>query len=81
MVWPYGDLQQSRTTRPRIDWESLMQAYRDSYRMVKTDPAGYAAMSSRAATSMRDYCSNETVKAQLADFLGKIMETPLVSAQ
>jgi glycosyltransferase involved in cell wall biosynthesis len=76
MVWPYGDLQHTRTTRPRIDWESLMDAFRDSYRMAKTDRAGYMAMSSRAAISMRDYCGNEAVKTRLADFLGKIAENP-----
>ncbi|MGH8061240.1 MAG: glycosyltransferase [Pseudoxanthomonas sp.] len=69
MVWPYGDLQQTRTTRPRIDWQSLMQAFRDSYRLATVDPAGYAAMSARAAESMRGYCGNAASKRRLADFL------------
>ena len=69
MVWPYGDLEKVRTTRPRIDWDSLMQAYRDSYRMARTDRPSYAAMSQRAADSMRQYGGNASFASRIQEFL------------
>jgi hypothetical protein len=53
-----------------------MQAFRDSYRLATVDPAGYAAMSARAAESMRGYCGNAASKQRLADFLDTFSAPP-----
>lgn len=71
-VWPHGDYTFNRTTRHRVDWHSLMLAFRDSYVMAKGRPEEYAAMSARAVEQMRRYCGDEVVKQQLSGFLGRV---------
>jgi glycosyltransferase involved in cell wall biosynthesis len=67
--WPHGDHQIHRTSRHQINWYSLMLAYRKSYILAKSDPAGYAAMSDSALTHMRKYCTTTRVADQLKQFL------------
>ncbi len=68
-VWSFGDMEIARTSRPRVNWHSLMQAFRSSYAMVTTDPAAWQAMSERAVESMSRYCADDACRAQLIDFL------------
>jgi glycosyltransferase involved in cell wall biosynthesis len=73
-VWPHDPRVLFRTTRHRIDWESLRAAYRESYRVATETPARYAAMSVRAANRMRCYASNDAVLERLGDFFGLPVE-------
>lgn len=68
-LWPHGDYQIYRTSRNRINWHSLMEAYRLSYQVAKNDPARYAAMSTSALEHMYDYCAIDTVAKSLREFL------------
>jgi glycosyltransferase involved in cell wall biosynthesis len=67
--WPHDPRQAYRTRRHRIDFASLMQAYRDSYQVAKTDPRRYACMSEQANRDLKAHCSQDIVEARLRGFL------------
>jgi len=67
-VWPHDSRDLFRTLRYRISWESLRDAYRESYRVAKADPQRYTAMSRHALATMQAYCSDAVVTAQLREF-------------
>jgi len=67
--WPHDPRVASRAMRYRINWESLLQAYQDSYEVAKHDPARYAQMAHRAVQSLREYCSRQVMKQRLVAFL------------
>lgn len=69
-AWPQDPRQAFRTLWQRIDFGSLVDAYRESYRVAQDDPARYASMSANAVESLRKYCSREVVTSQLREFLG-----------
>ena len=68
--WPHDPRQAYRTRRHRIDFASLMRAYRDSYEMTKSDPDRYARMSRSANEDLRVHCSQDIIEARLRGFLG-----------
>ena len=68
-VWPHGDRLINRTTHPRLDWHSLMSAFRASHGLILGRPQDYARMSAHAMGQMREYCGDVAVKARLREFL------------
>ena len=50
--------------RFRLNWESLLALYRESYAVAKTDPARYSAMSAAAAERSRSLASAAICKAK-----------------
>ncbi len=70
-VWPHDPRDLFRTMRHRLEWDSLMQAYRDSYRVATEDPKHYAAMSQAARLAMRRTCSLPVVRDRLERALGR----------
>ena len=67
--WPHDPRQAYRTRRHRIDFSTLMQAYRDSYQMAKTDPDRYARMSDAANRDLKAHCSQDLIEMRLREFL------------
>lgn len=72
--WAHDPRKSYRTCRQKINWESLVQAYRDAYRCCKFEPERYAAMSGAAIGRMRGHCSRETAVRRLREFfkLGEV---------
>jgi glycosyltransferase involved in cell wall biosynthesis len=68
--WPHDPRQAFRTRRHRIDFGSLMQAYRNSYDVAKDDPQRYARMSDSANRDLKAHCSQDLVEDRLRTFLG-----------
>jgi glycosyltransferase involved in cell wall biosynthesis len=68
--WPHDPRQAFRARRHRADFSSLMQAYRDSYNVAKTEPERYARMSKAANRDLKGHCSQDLVEARLRTFLG-----------
>ena len=75
--WPHDPRQAYRTRRHRIDFSSLMRAYRDSYDVAKSDPGRYARMSRQANEDLKVHCARDITEARLRAFLG----LPAESAQ
>jgi glycosyltransferase involved in cell wall biosynthesis len=67
--WPHDPRRAFRTTCHRVDVESLMKQYAESYRVAKTDPERYAVMSANAHEAMRSHCSEAVALERLRDFL------------
>ena len=67
--WPHGDNETHRTSCHQLDWQSLMEAYRQSYQVAMHDPGRYLRMSRRAGEAMQAYCGVDVVKSQLHAFL------------
>ena len=68
MPWPHDPHGLFRTLRYRINWDSLCDAYRESYRVAKAAPECYAQMSDSARAKMNAYCSDAVVSEQLRTF-------------
>jgi glycosyltransferase involved in cell wall biosynthesis len=68
-IWPHDPREAMRTRRHRIDFESLLTAYQESYDVVKHDPARYARMSAAAHHDLRAHCSQAKILSELEDFL------------
>jgi glycosyltransferase involved in cell wall biosynthesis len=73
-VWPNDPRQRFSTMRERIRWDTLVDAYRESYRVAKEDPERYLAMSRRAAEIIRDYSSDAAVRRRLEHALAVALE-------
>ncbi|WP_164931857.1 glycosyltransferase [Dyella sp. M7H15-1] len=72
-AWPHDQRQAIRTTRYRIHYQSLAQAYRNSYHVAKHEPDVYAAMSQSATHSLERYCSTQAIKPRLEKFLQSLL--------
>ncbi len=68
-TWPHDPRQAFRTRRHRIDFESLLAAYRESYDVAKQQPARYAQMAAAAHSGLKEHCSRRKIQAGLQQFL------------
>ena len=66
--WPHDPRQYYRTLRHRTDWESLLNAYLESFELVRGSPEEYERMSTSARSALQTYCSQEVVRSVLSDF-------------
>lgn len=66
-IWPHDPRGAWRTFRYRINWESLYNAYLESYLVAKNDPGRYSRMSGCAVESLKKYCSKAVVEERLID--------------
>lgn len=69
--WPHDDRQLIRAVHHRLDWGSLVDQFRASYRVATSDPDRYRQMSRAARAGMTAYCSDDVVTRRLADFLSE----------
>ena len=67
--WQHDPRAAIRTLRRRIDFESLVKAYRDSYQVAKEAPDRYAAMAAQARLALKQHCSSGTVLQRLREVL------------
>jgi glycosyltransferase involved in cell wall biosynthesis len=66
--WPHDPRQLFRALKYRIDFESLVNAYRQGYDIVKNQSEIYRKMTKSASAKMKEYASNDVVKEQLQKF-------------
>ena len=64
-IWPHDPRGALRTFRYRINWESLCNAYLESYSVAKNDHSCYLRMSDCAVKSLKKYCSKAVAEEQL----------------
>ena len=76
-VWPFDPRDLFTTMRYRLDWESLVTAFEQSYALAATDAARYAAMGEAAQAAMRKFCTQELVQAKLSEALGITSPAPV----
>ncbi|MBD9514890.1 glycosyltransferase [Pseudomonas sp. PDM22] len=66
--WPHDSRALLRAYLHRLNWESLVTAYRQSYATAKR-PVDYGRMSEAAERRMHEYCSVAQVSGRLGEFL------------
>lgn len=71
-IWPHDPRHVLRTLRYRIDCESLRNAYRQGYDIVKNQPAVFMQMSRSASHKINNFSSKAVVKDQLHNFFSAI---------
>lgn len=67
-IWPHDPRALLHTLRSRIDWRSLVDAYRASFRVALEEPARYQRMSEQAQAAQLAFCAHDTVRSKLAAF-------------
>jgi hypothetical protein len=71
--WPHDPTGMLRTHKHRLDWQSLSEAFRESYDVAKENPERYRSMSREAYRKMREFASVEQVVGPLEAFLSLAM--------
>ncbi len=72
--WPHDPQQIFTTLWYRPSWESLYNAYRDSYEVAVSDPDRYKRMSRCAWESQYEFCSEDRLKPRLESLLKRIKQ-------
>lgn len=67
--WPHDPKLRLTTRLHRINWESVMNAYRESYRIAREQPQVYQQMSDNAHQRMKSFCSSAQAEQMLRPFL------------
>lgn len=70
--WPNDPSGLFRTMSFRLDWESLRDAFAQSYHLARTSPEQYREMSKRARSRMNEYASPEIVREKLRSFFSSV---------
>jgi glycosyltransferase involved in cell wall biosynthesis len=73
--WPHDPTGMLFTHRHRLNWQSLMQAFRSSHQMARDNPSQYQEMSREAYQQMRYFASVEQVSKPLERFLQQVLDT------
>lgn len=77
--WPHDPRLLTRAHRHRISWQSLRDAYVESYRVATRDPERYLRMSQASVDRLRDHASHWVAIEKLGEFFGlrepKVAET------
>lgn len=79
--WPHDPTGIFMTHRHRLNWQSLVDAYRHSYRVAKDEPERYCEMARQADARMQAFASIERVAGPLGAFLERIAATQPVQAE
>jgi glycosyltransferase involved in cell wall biosynthesis len=73
-VWPHDTRKIFKTLRHRINWESLVAAYRRSYDIAHNQPGLYRRMAESAWLQTTQGSSHVVVKEKLQAFFAKALE-------
>lgn len=69
--WPHDPTGMQQTHSHRLNWESLMQAYRTSY-ATACEGLRYQILSRQAREHMRSFCSLQRISGELGPFLQRV---------
>lgn len=67
--WPHDPRSLKRTFRYRINWQTLMEGFLESYHVAHHDWPRYLAMSEHAIARLRDHCGEAGIEIRLRRFL------------
>jgi glycosyltransferase involved in cell wall biosynthesis len=71
-VWPDDPRLLYKTTRYRIDWESMYKGFTEGFEVVVSGDERYQNMSTAAVASLKNYCSLEQAVPRMRDFLSAV---------
>jgi len=70
--WPHDPRLVLRAFRYRLDWQSLFDAYLESYAVATTQQQRYLAMSQAATDALRTHCSQQVITDGMKKFLSQL---------
>jgi hypothetical protein len=70
--WPHDPRLVLRAFRYRLDWQSLFEAYTESYTVATSQRQRYQAMSQAATDALRAHCSRQVIERGLRKFLNQL---------
>ncbi len=73
--WPHDPTGMLVTHRHRLNWESLMQAFRRSHALATGEPQLYTQMSRAASRGMEAFSSLQVVAGALEAFIAEVLDT------
>lgn len=79
--WPDDPRQLFRTMSFRLDWESLREAFGQSYGLARTSPDRYREMSKRAQDRIQRSASPEITREKLHDFFSSVAPEDLAGRE
>jgi 2-polyprenyl-3-methyl-5-hydroxy-6-metoxy-1,4-benzoquinol methylase len=68
-AWPHDPRAAYRTLRYIPIWDSIYNAYRDSYQVAHEQPERYQSMCEAAVASLKQFASQELTRERLHDFI------------
>jgi hypothetical protein len=71
--WPHDPRMLLRCFRFPVVWDSLRNAFLDSYKVATEDQARYDEMAQNATQFMKDFCSEEVLIRKLDAFIAQVM--------
>lgn len=74
--WPHDPTGIFMTHRHRLNWQSLMEAFKASYAVATQHPQQYRNMSRHAFAKMQAFASVDVVTAPLGEFLRGVIQAP-----
>jgi len=72
-IWSHDPRQLWKAHKHRVQWDSLVQAYRDSAAVARGDSDRYREMSGAAAGRMRDFSSDPVVRQAMVAALDEVI--------
>lgn len=75
-AWPQDPRMVFRCTRYRIEWSTLVAAYRSSWQLINEEPTAYREMSRAARAMLREHCSYDVIEERLGAALSQIAAMP-----
>jgi len=66
--WPHDPSQVLSAYRYRLNWESLVNSFENSFDVATKDPARYIKMAQAAHSEMKAFCSSDQVTKALDEF-------------
>lgn len=73
--WPHDPSGIYVTHRHRLNWASLVAAFRESFRVAREEPELYRAMSQSAYAQLQGFASQDQVARQLSGFIQALDST------
>ena len=70
--WAHDPRMLLRCLRFPVVWDSLRNAFLESYQVATEDPARYQEMSQNATNFMKDFCSEEVLIKKIGDFISQV---------
>ncbi len=68
-IWPHDPRHLIRTLQHRVNWQSIVDAYEDSYQVAQAQPERYQAMAQRGMEKMRAWASLQQTEQDLRALL------------
>ncbi len=72
-IWPHDPRNVIRTLQNRVNWQSIVDAYWQSYEVAKQQPERYQSMARCSTDKMREFCSLPATEAKLRQLLAQAL--------